>query len=230
MQISTEIIQKVNHPIVTQISIISCNGFLLFHKSFIDERIDSALFSGFTAAILSFSKEIGSKLMAIKLDRFTLYIRNTKSLIIVVGVNDGPEAEIFADDLISQLENSTQFHKMESIWEDKMNHEKHALNKTVASILAGLSLEAVVAATPKTVRLQLQLADYIHGFRSGTLTPAQAADEMVHNALKSNDPARVREAADLLKQMLAGDIADKILEKDLIKLHKLLLRPSQIPH
>ncbi|MHA1713254.1 MAG: hypothetical protein ACTSW4_04325, partial [Candidatus Ranarchaeia archaeon] len=223
MQVSTGIVTSRSNLIVTQISIISCSGFLLFHRSFIDERIDSSLFSGFTAAILSFSKEIGSKLLAIKLDKFTLYIRNTKSLIIVVGVSDDPEAEIFADSLISQLENSPQFRQVEEIWENKMNHQRRVLNKAVAQILAGLSLEAVTAATPKTVRLQLQLADYIHSFRTGSITPEKVADDMVQKALKMDDPEAVREAASLIGQMLAGEIADKKLIYSLKKLRKLLL-------
>ena len=221
-------IAKVHHPLLTKIAIMTSNGLLIFHKSFIDEKIDSTLFSGFTAAILSFSKEIGSELVAIKLNTYTLYIRCIRSLIVALGIKDHTGAEEFANQLINEFSSCTHFHKLEMICEEALDKRHQFLDKTVTDILNGLSHDAVYTATPRSVQLQLLLSDYIRALSSNRITPITAAKEIINQALKVKDISQIREITSLLSQLLENKLSNPNLEKDLQNLQTLLLRPSLI--
>ena len=74
----------IKNPI-TQLSIIEQSGMVLFHKSYVNTNVDEVLFSGFSAAIVVFARELGTKLYNIQMEQFKFYFNDSKTYFIVGG-------------------------------------------------------------------------------------------------------------------------------------------------
>ncbi|MFX0152630.1 MAG: hypothetical protein ACFFAJ_17735, partial [Candidatus Hodarchaeota archaeon] len=72
---------------VRSIIIIHPSGLIIYNKSFSKELVDEHLFSGFVAAILAFSKELGSELSSIGLQNKLFYFDRIHSLIVVLSMD-----------------------------------------------------------------------------------------------------------------------------------------------
>ncbi|MFX0092392.1 MAG: hypothetical protein ACFFBD_11565 [Candidatus Hodarchaeota archaeon] len=97
---------------LNQISLIRDTGQLIFHYSPFDKKIDDHLFSGFTAAIFSFTQTLGSTLHTIGMDNQTFYIRNIDSVIIVIGAANAGKKTI--DNLMGKILDSNEFNNLKS--------------------------------------------------------------------------------------------------------------------
>ncbi|MHA1116534.1 MAG: hypothetical protein ACTSRR_13500 [Candidatus Heimdallarchaeaceae archaeon] len=74
----------IKNPI-TQLSLIEQSGMVLFHKSYVNTNVDEVLFSGFSAAIVIFARELGTKLNNIQMEQFKFYFDDSKTYFIVGG-------------------------------------------------------------------------------------------------------------------------------------------------
>ncbi|MHA2250323.1 MAG: hypothetical protein ACXAD7_08170 [Candidatus Kariarchaeaceae archaeon] len=71
---------------IHQITIMKPNGLVIYHKSF-DGHFDEILFSGFTAALLGLSNELGGELVDFNIGGGRFYFKKSGLVYIVLGVN-----------------------------------------------------------------------------------------------------------------------------------------------
>jgi hypothetical protein len=83
------------------------SGLIVYKKSFIQETVDENLFSGFIAAILAFSQELGSELSSIGLQDQLFYFNRFNFLITVLGLKVEIDQEVI-EKFFDNLRNSSQ--------------------------------------------------------------------------------------------------------------------------
>ena len=62
------------------------SGLAVFHRSYVNEIMDELLFSGFSAAMIAFSRELGSELYSIQMEGVNYFFRTKEDFIFVVGM------------------------------------------------------------------------------------------------------------------------------------------------
>jgi hypothetical protein len=75
-------------------TIITNDGITIFHKSFVEEELDEYLFSGFSSAMIAFSKELGDELTAIKMGHQTIIYREIGEGTLILSLKNGFDEEI----------------------------------------------------------------------------------------------------------------------------------------
>ena len=73
-------------PPLLRFTIVDLSGLAVFHKSYVSEVMDELLFSGFSAAMIAFSRELGSELYSIQMEGINYYFRTKEDFILVVGL------------------------------------------------------------------------------------------------------------------------------------------------
>ena len=71
---------------ILQFSIVEQSGIIIFHRSFEESRMDEILFSGFSAAIIAFARELGTELYSIQMANILYYFKDVGTFFYVVGV------------------------------------------------------------------------------------------------------------------------------------------------
>ncbi len=73
-------------PPLLRFTIVDLSGLAVFHRAYINEVLDELLFSGFSAAMIAFSRELGSELYSIQMEGINYYFRTKEDFILVVGM------------------------------------------------------------------------------------------------------------------------------------------------
>ncbi|MCG3257686.1 MAG: hypothetical protein KAU62_16400, partial [Candidatus Heimdallarchaeota archaeon] len=73
-------------PPLLRFTIVDLSGLAVFHRAYINEVMDELLFSGFSAAMIAFSRELGSELYSIQMEDSNYYFRTKEDFILVVGM------------------------------------------------------------------------------------------------------------------------------------------------
>jgi len=73
-------------PPLLRFTIIDLSGVTVYHKSYVNEVLDEVLFSGFSAAMIAFSRELGTQLYCIKMEGVDYYFKTRGDFIFVVGM------------------------------------------------------------------------------------------------------------------------------------------------
>ena len=73
-------------PPLLRFTIVDLSGLAVFHRSYVSEIMDELLFSGFSAAMIAFSRELGSELYCIQMEGVNYYFRTREDFIFVVGM------------------------------------------------------------------------------------------------------------------------------------------------
>ena len=73
-------------PPLLRFTIVDLSGLAVFHRSYISEVMDELLFSGFSAAMIAFSRELGSELYGIQMEGVNYFFRTKEDFILVVGM------------------------------------------------------------------------------------------------------------------------------------------------
>jgi len=73
-------------PPLLRFTIVDLSGLAVFHRSYISEVMDELLFSGFSAAMIAFSRELGSELYSIQMEGANYFFRTKEDFILVVGM------------------------------------------------------------------------------------------------------------------------------------------------
>ena len=74
------------NPPLLRFTIIDVNGVTVYHRSYVGDVLDEVLFSGFSAAMIAFSKELGTELYCIKMEGVDYYYKTREDFIFVVGM------------------------------------------------------------------------------------------------------------------------------------------------
>ena len=73
-------------PPLLRFTIIDLSGVTVYHRSYVSEVLDEVLFSGFSAAMIAFSRELGAQLYCIKMEGVDYYFKTRGDFIFVVGM------------------------------------------------------------------------------------------------------------------------------------------------
>jgi hypothetical protein len=73
-------------PPLLRFTVVDLSGLAVFHRSYVGEVMDELLFSGFSAAMIAFSRELGSELYSIQMEGVNYYFRTKEDFILVVGM------------------------------------------------------------------------------------------------------------------------------------------------
>ncbi len=84
---NAEIIAELpKKPPLLRFTVVDLSGLTVFHRSFVSEVLDEVLFSGFSAAMIAFSRELGSKLYSIRMEGVNYFFQTKGDFIFVVGM------------------------------------------------------------------------------------------------------------------------------------------------
>ncbi|MHA2502976.1 MAG: hypothetical protein ACXAE3_08905 [Candidatus Kariarchaeaceae archaeon] len=71
-------------------TIISNDGITIFHRTFVEDELDEYLFSGFSSAMIAFSKELGDELTRIRMDKQTIFFQEaTEEGYLIMSITTG---------------------------------------------------------------------------------------------------------------------------------------------
>ena len=84
--ISTEELGLPSKPPLLRFTVVDLSGLAVFHRSYVSESMDELLFSGFSAAMIAFSRELGSELYSIQMEGVNYFFRTREDFIFVVGM------------------------------------------------------------------------------------------------------------------------------------------------
>ncbi|MHA1398393.1 MAG: hypothetical protein ACTSSG_08570 [Candidatus Heimdallarchaeaceae archaeon] len=73
-------------PPLLRFTIVDLSGITVYHRSYVSEVLDEVLFSGFSAAMIAFCKELGTELYCIQMEGVNYYFQTNKEFIFVVGM------------------------------------------------------------------------------------------------------------------------------------------------
>ncbi len=73
-------------PPLLRFTIVDLSGLAVFHRTYVSEIMDELLFSGFSAAMIAFSRELGSELYSIQMEGVNYFFRTREDFIFVVGM------------------------------------------------------------------------------------------------------------------------------------------------
>ena len=73
-------------PPLLRFTVVDLSGLTVFHRSYVSEVLDEVLFSGFSAAMIAFSRELGSRLYSIRMEGVNYFFQTKGDFIFVVGM------------------------------------------------------------------------------------------------------------------------------------------------
>ena len=73
-------------PPLLRFTIVDLSGLAVYHRSYVSEVLDEVLFSGFSAAMIAFSRELGTQLYCIQMEGINYYFQTNGDFIFVVGM------------------------------------------------------------------------------------------------------------------------------------------------
>ena len=87
-------------------TIISNDGITIFHRTFLEDELDEYLFSGFSSAMIAFSRELGDELTQIQMEQQTIFYREAQEDgVLILSLTKGYELQDVMnriDDLVSR--------------------------------------------------------------------------------------------------------------------------------
>jgi len=83
---NTKTLDIPKKPPLFRLTIVDLSGVTTYHRSYVSEVLDEVLFSGFSAAMIAFSKELGTQLYCIKMEGVDYYFKTREDFIFVVGM------------------------------------------------------------------------------------------------------------------------------------------------
>ncbi len=119
---------------IIQITVLDAGGIMVYHKSFIGRGVNEHLFSAFTAAILAFARELGSKLTAISFEDVTFYMQTRSHYTVVLGVAS-PIQDPFAELVLEMIQESQPFKELEELSEYGADGDTSELELYVTQML-----------------------------------------------------------------------------------------------
>ncbi len=197
---------------IQQVTIIQSSGLILFHQAFIEQPLDELLFSGLVAALIAFSRELGTELASIRLATTDFYLETDKNkdLIIVIGVTGGASRE-FIENFMNLLKTNEEFKQLlhRALERDIKvidPEESRRFRQVIISVLKDLhvstrseeDLPHVPPAMNETMRTILT------ALQEGTKTPKELAEMIFGEGLEKRDPKLIEEKIKILKTLIVS--------------------------
>ncbi|MHA2204040.1 MAG: hypothetical protein ACW991_10165 [Candidatus Hodarchaeales archaeon] len=202
------------------------SGLIVYKKSFVQETVDENLFSGFIAAILAFSKELGSELSTIGLQDMLFYFNRFNFLIFVLGLESDIDQDIVKN-FFNHLSNSPQFIQLSLDMESRVifplqETETDEVDQLMNSILLrfGVQLDGVVSTAEELTFIK----DIIEQLRDKKTTPKAVAEGIFGEGLTAKDPEFIQQKIEVLRTFLDSGYVHQSLKEPLIKLIQYLDR------
>jgi hypothetical protein len=202
------------------------SGLIVYKKSFIQETVDENLFSGFIAAILAFSQELGSELSSIGLQDQLFYFNRFNFLITVLGLKVEIDQEVI-EKFFDNLRNSSQFVQLSQEMESRTifplrDTETDEVDYLLNSILLrfGVQLDGEVS-TAEELTFIKEIIDQLRDMES---TPKVIAERIFGEGFTAKDPEFIRRKIEILQTFIDSGYVHPSLKKPLLKLSQYLER------
>jgi hypothetical protein len=214
---------------VRSIIIINPSGLIIYQKSFIKEIIDEHLFSGFVAAILAFSKELGSELSSIGLQDKLFYFDRIHSLIVVLGI-DTDVNRLSIEEFFNFLRNSSE---MKDLAEDVKSRIVFPLAEEDIQELDDLIMHILMQFGIEENRLKGEVSsadelkfikNILDELRSMKVTPKNIAERIFGEGFSAKNPEYIEDNIKVLQTFIESGHVHDSLKKPLDKLIKYLER------
>lgn len=223
---------------ILQVSIIQPSGLILFHQSFLEQPLDELLFSGLIAALIAFSKEMGTELASIKLatNEFFVETDEQKKIITVVGVSQETSKQ-FVETFMNTLKQNKNFKALlDKILEQDFvqvnSQDTQKFRDLILSILKDMGSlpveKSMVSQSIPNLKDSINLV--LKDLMEGNKTPKEIAEAIFGEGLEKKTPQVIEEKVQVLKDVFeSGTIHDsmKSAVKELIKYLERSLRASQ---
>ncbi len=202
----------MKRALIHQVIVLQPSGLVVYSKSFEKTTLDESLFSGFIAAILAFSKEMGSELSSITLEDLVYYFDNIHGLIVVLGT--APQVDVKrARDFFELLTQSNEFRDASTKINDKTVHlldseETKVLDEVINETLSRLHLlpkdvEGILISPEKMAFIK----DIVDELQREEVSPKHVAQRIFGEGFESRNPQLIKEKIQILKQFVhAGQI------------------------
>ncbi|MFX0183079.1 MAG: hypothetical protein ACFE95_08365 [Candidatus Hodarchaeota archaeon] len=217
---------------VRSIIIIHPSGLIIYHKSFSKELVDEHLFSGFVAAILAFSKELGSELSSIGLQNKLFFFDRIHSLIFVLSM-DTEVNKRSIEEFFLFLKNAKEIEDLADNIQSKVvfplaQDEIQETDELIMHILMqyGISEDKLEGEMSSADDLKF-IKEITDELRSMKTTPKEIAERIFGVGFSKKDPSYIKEKITILQTFLDSGHVHKSLEKSLNKLVKYLERTSK---
>jgi hypothetical protein len=202
------------------------SGLIVYKKSFIQETVDENLFSGFIAAILAFSKELGSELSTIGLQDMLFYFNRFNFLIFILGLEVAIDQKV-VEKFFSHLSNSPQFIQLSLDMESRVifplqDSETNEVDQLMNSILLrfGVQLDGEVSSVEELTFIK----DIIEQLRGTKVTPKVIAERIFGEGFTAKDPEFIQQKIEVLQTFLDSGYVHESLKEPLLKLIQYLDR------
>jgi hypothetical protein len=202
------------------------SGLIVYKKSFIQEAVDENLFSGFIAAILAFSKELGSELSTIGLQDMLFYFNRFNFLIFVLGLKADIDQEI-VENFFNHLSDSPQFIQLSLDMETRtifplQDTETDEVDQLMNSILLrfGVQLDGVVSSAEELTFTK----EIIEQLQDKKTTPKEVAEGIFGEGLAAKDSEFIQDKIDVLRTFLDSGYVHQSLKEPILKLIQYLER------
>lgn len=202
------------------------SGLIVYKKSFIKETVDENLFSGFIAAILAFSKELGSELSSIGLQDMLFYFNRYNFLIVILGLKSAINQGIIAS-FFDHLTSSSQFMQLSLEMESRVifplqASETNEVDQLMNSILLrfGVQLDGEISSAEELTFIK----DIIEELKSMKVTPKVIAERIFGEGFTAKDPELIQNKIDVLRTFIDSGYIHQSLKDPLMKLIQYLDR------
>ena len=219
----------MKRALIHQVIVLQPSGLVVYSKSFEKTTLDESLFSGFIAAILAFSKEMGSELSSITLEDLIYYFDNIHGLIVVLGT--APQVDVKrARDFFALLTQSNEFRDASTKINDKTVHlldseETKVLDEIINETLSRLHLlpkdvEGILISPEKMAFIK----DIVDELQREEVSPKHVAQRIFGEGFESRNPQLIKEKIQVLKQFVHTGQIHPALKKSLQQLISYLER------
>jgi hypothetical protein len=205
--------------------LIHPSGLIIYSKSFVKESLDENLFSGFVAAILAFSKELGSELSSIGLHNKLYYFNRIFDIIVVLGLAVDSNQKVI-EDFFSDLKLLPKFievaQSMESrvifpLQEAEVNEVDNVLNPIFTRYNSSLG------ELHPTEDLTF-IRDIITELQTNNIAPKVIAERIFGEGFASKDPEYIQDKIDILTTFIDSELVHSSFKPSLSQLIQFLER------
>jgi hypothetical protein len=211
---------------INHVTLLQPSGLMVAHSSFKKINVDEIKISGFMAAILAFSQDLG-KLTTMKLGDVNYWFDTISSLVIVVAANPNVNTATLSNFFI-KLKECIEFKECAELVTQKStvdmdSDEIQTLLKIIQETTTALGLIQQVEFIPGLTSADArQLKEIIDELQEGKTSPKEHAQKIFGEGFESSDPGFITKYIDILEKAIEANQIHKALKAQLEQLLKFL--------